>query len=91
METWNPEKSGRRWKICMYGRCFESESGLERGQVKRGGLRSECWDGQLLSVGEGVTGAGDKVWLLLTGGFRGGCVEEWMLKVHERARVRREF
>ena len=53
METWNPEKSGQRWKICMYGRCFESESGLKRGQVKRGGLRSECWDGQLLSVGRG--------------------------------------
>lgn len=35
--------------------------------------------------GEGVTGAEDKVCLLLTGGFRGGCVEEWMLKVHESA------
>lgn len=44
-ETWNPEKSGRRWKTCMCGRCFESASRQKRGL-------SECWDGQLIECGE---------------------------------------
>lgn len=39
--------------------------------------------------GEGITGAGYQVCLLFTGGFRGGCLEEWMLKVHESVREER--
>lgn len=40
---------------------------------------------------EGVMGAEDKVWpLVFGGGGREGCVEDRMLKAHERALVRRQ-